>query len=216
MKTSLLITLVATSLALNVSPASAIKFNADTQDAASLNGNALSPASGKSYGQGVLKAEEVKRCVALAAKINALDREVQSQKSAVHGSVASHNQEAEALKKLDADINTQQASLNARSKALSDEKSTVDTSNKEAVAAFNAKSQALEQDKTALNGKIQELNDRLAKLKAADSGTGTVDVREYNDKVKSLNKQLDTFDDACSDKDYYADDYAAAKAALKQ
>lgn len=196
--------------------AQAVSFKADDQYTAVFNGNVLSATGSKTYGRGVLKADEVKACVALANQVNELNRDVQSQKATIHGSAVSQNEENAALKKMNADLATQKASISKRTKALAAEKSTLDMDKKDAVDAFNARSSELEKDKEKLSADIKEFNARAEKWNAAHGDSGKSDVSTFNDKVTRLDKLLDQFDDMCGSKDYYADDYAAAKAALKQ
>jgi chromosome segregation ATPase len=193
-------------------PSLAVKFNADEQDVAALSGNALKATGTKIYGRGVLKADDVKDCVATAAKLNALNKEVRHQKQSAHASAASANDEAATINKLDAEVRAEQAALDARVKELREEKAKLDTGNKDAVTAFNSKSAAFEQDKDAYKAKVKDFNERVTKPKA----TGGPDVAAFNAKLNDLNAQLDDFDSRCGGKDYYADDFAAAKAALKK
>jgi chromosome segregation ATPase len=190
-------------------PSLAIKFE---QEAAVLSGSSLKATGGKNYGKNALKADEVKDCVATAAKLNAINHEILQQKQSAHASATSANDEAAAINKLDAEIHAEQAALDTRFKELREEKSKLDSSNNDAVTAFNAQSAAFDQDKDAHKAKVKDFNERVTKPKAA----GGTDVAAFNAKLNDLNSQLDDFDGRCGGKDYYADDYAAAKAALKK
>ena len=187
----------------------AITFKADDQDAATMNGNVLKSNGTKTYGKGVLRAEDVKSCVAMAAKANALSKEINAQKQAVHNA----NLETANLSKLNTDLKSEQAAMDTRYKALMAEKATLDISKPDAVSAYNAKTAALEQDKQNLSARVKAFNEKMVQFKAPNGSDNN--LASYNDKIKALDKQLDEFDDKCASKDYYADDYAAAKAALK-
>jgi chromosome segregation ATPase len=196
-------------------PSPAITFKSDSQEAAPLNGSALKATGAKTYGSDVLKPDALKACVAESAKLNALDKEVKQQKQGLHSSSTDVKAENAALAKMDLDLKTQSDSLAARTAALKAEAATLDNGNKDAVAAYNAKLAILNQDQSAYNEKIRDLNERSLKLKSA-ADTRNADIPAFNAKVNDLNQRLDAFDEKCADKNYYEDDYAAAKAALKK
>lgn len=193
---------------------SSASVSADDQPTIVLHGNVLILNGAKTYGANVLRPDALKVCIVEAGKLDALDREIKTIKKSPVATPADGKPGNDELARMDRDLKSENAALTARDNALQAEIKALKPHDKAGAAALNKKVLALDSDWTAYQGRLADMNERSAKLNSS------VEEREayspaLNAKIGDFNDRLKSFDRDCSGKDYYGDDYAAAKSALK-
>lgn len=175
-----------------------------------INGRVIQPTGTKVYGPDIIKPQDLKWCVANIDRINASGRSTEADKAHLQAEADGIKTENAALTRIGNELKAKGEALTEKSQKISQQRATVDKTKKASVDAYNASLKSLREQSAAYQTQVQEYTARGAKLKAR-SDAYRQHQSAYNSAIDALNKSVTEFAQRCSNKNYYADDMAAAK-----
>ncbi|MGH8505603.1 MAG: hypothetical protein ACRETM_06515 [Stenotrophobium sp.] len=203
-------TLAALALALALPSVARAGDHAASPATVVINGHPIQPAGSKAYGPEIIKPEDLRWCVANIDKINANGRSIQLDKARLQSEADGIKAENAELTRIGNALKTEGEALAEKSQKISQQRASVDKSKKASVDAYNASLKSLREQNAAYQSRVQQYTARGAKLKA-QSDTYKQHQSAYNSATDALNQSAAGFSQRCSNKNYYADDMAAAK-----